>query len=99
MLRDHREFHTCMPRRHDRSLADFASFILTTQGHRFISNSGPKVDRAARHKNLLGMKIRPRLKQDYQPNFHLLNVLLVTGIQLLFACPKNHVEIWLVILF
>ena len=26
-------------------------------------------------------------------------MLLVTGIQLLFAYPENHVEIWLVILF
>ena len=26
-------------------------------------------------------------------------LLLVTGIQLLFAYPKNHMEIWLVILF
>ena len=26
-------------------------------------------------------------------------ILLVTGIQLLFACPENHMEIWLVILF
>ena len=26
-------------------------------------------------------------------------ILLVTGIQLLFAYPKNHIEIWLVILF
>ena len=26
-------------------------------------------------------------------------VLLVTGIQLLFAHPENHAEIWLVILF
>ena len=44
------------------------------------------------HKNLLSMK-------NFFLEISIWCILIVTGIQLLFAYPKKQVDIWLVILF
>ena len=54
--------------------------------------------RAAKHKNLLSMKCFPdKIKITSQTSIY--HKVLVTGIQLLFAYPENHMEIWLENLF
>ena len=57
--------------------------------------------RAAKHTNLLSMKIKFLDKKQVTNQISICCKLLVTGgpIQLLLAYPGNHVEIWLVILF
>ena len=45
------------------------------------------------------MKVRPYKKAGLPTKFPFVACCFLTGIQLLFACPENYVEIWLVFLF
>ena len=62
---------------------------------------GPKSIELLSTKSCLAWHFFIDKKRDYQPNFYLLHVTsyTCTCMQLLFACPENHVEIWLVFLF
>ena len=53
--------------------------------------------RAAKHK--AKHEISSLITTGLPTKFHFFCIFLVTGIQLLFAHPENHVKIWLVILF
>ena len=72
-------------------------FIYRQSGLRWDSKRGPQrwnaaketaertraqFYRAAKHTNLLSKKFLPWKKQDYQPNFHLLHIACLSGIQL-----------------
>ena len=45
------------------------------------------------------MTFLPQIKNNITNHILVCYILLVTGIQLLFAYPKNQEDIWLVILF
>ena len=56
--------------------------------------------RAAQHENLLSIDISSLIKIGLPTKFQIVAYcLLLIDIQLLFAHPETHVEIWLVILF
>ena len=64
-------------------------------------NTWAQFHRTAKHKNLLSMKFLSWLKQDYQPNFHLLHFACYWySANMANACLSwKFMEIWLVILF
>ena len=64
----------------------------------FSCTTRAQFHRAAQHKNLLSIKFFLD-KNRITNQVSICCILLVTGIQLLFANPENHREVWLVTLF